>query len=45
MKTKILADFQLYISVEESEALHKVQSKDAAWFIDGMALVRCSKPK
>ena len=31
--------------IKESEALHTIPPEDAAWFIDGMVLIRCLKPK
>ena len=31
--------------IKELEALHTIQSEDAAWLIDSMALIRCLKPK
>ena len=32
-------------TIKESEALHTIPPEDAAWFIDGMVLIRCLKPK
>ena len=31
--------------IKESEALHTDPPEDPAWFVDGMALIRCLKPK
>ena len=31
--------------IKESEALHTNPPEDSAWFVDGMALIRCLKPK
>ena len=36
--------FRNYI-IKQSEALHTIPPKDAAWFIDGMAFISCLKPK
>ena len=31
--------------IKKSEALHTIPPEDATWFIDGIALIRCLKPK
>ena len=36
--------FRNYI-IKQSEALHTISPKDAAWFIDGTAFISCLKPK
>ena len=44
MRQSEKASFRNYI-IKQSEALHTIPPKDAAWFIDGMAFISCLKPK